>query len=1056
MSLLAFYEAVLPADGNYCLFLADRTKHVWAHTHAELVTLTENAGESRGIYFATAGFRSTASRTTDNALSRRTVCFDIDAGEDKHARHGDAVYPTQRDALRALVSWIGTSGIKPGYIVSSGAGLHVYLVLDRDYPVEEWKPVADQVKAAALAQGLRIDPAVTGDAVRVLRPLGTLHKSGAEVAVIAQSPARYSLDELRERFAGVVPPPTNTKPAARRSINADVLDAPVGPPRSVEKIKEHCPAMAHAMELRGNVQEPYWRAMLGVIKYTKERDEAAHYYSAGHPEYDFDATQSKLDRWTAGPATCAVFEAENPSACESCRHRGTIKSPIVLGSVVGATPEKPVPPPEPAPAEADTGVESDSLDGAWASEDEDANPPRTAEPVVTAWAPFMPDGFAVKRGPGGYIMTQKRLIDREDPATGKVLKVEVEVPFSTVPFWFDSWAAGLNDSDQASAVFRIYDAANKKTTSYNLPTRVLSKRDTLLTALAAQNIQAFSREYPNLAKPAMEDFVKESLERIRDAGQRQRVSDRFGTMYNHRGQLIVAQGASIITKDGVIYEGVLQEKLKQRAAAYRIALPDSITGRWEPEVWDEHIHPRALRHIEYLRNFYTDPNFKPYQLAIMLAWASPLLAFVQGTYHPGSPLPGIGLTVSLFSTKSGTGKTAAMHAAALAFGVPAAMVLQLDATTATDNARQGMLLQSGTLPSFMDEMENVAAPDLASLISAVGNGASKLRMTKDTALTGGVTTALVNVMSTNKSHRELAAADRSESNAVQMRLLEIDCSAVAEVTRERALEETQARSKLLDCAGAVGAMLHRRMCEIGGDALNAAAVECADKARGLLDGRQDGRFLWRAFGAVLLLRRILAPMGLKVFELDDLTAEFQKWHDAGYEFANERIMPSEGPELMSMFLSAIQNQTIVTPTETQRHGGDLRTPGDSVLNDRIPDNAVARSVLAGEGHVYVKTDTLREWCAKHRVSHQGMIAKCRAAGVFDPPDKTKPTRITRQIDLYKGTRMAQGIRSSVFKILVPRLSGDVPETVATGNVVQMPVKDRVVTIDAPAEAADVR
>lgn len=1040
MSLLSFYEAVLPADGRYCLFLSDRTKHVWADSLPELVALTENAGESRGIYFATASFRSTASRTADNALSRRAVCFDIDAGEAKHAKHGDAVYPTQRDALRALLSWISDSGIKPGRVVSSGDGLHVYIILDRDYSVGEWKPVADLVKAAALASGLRIDPAVTGDAVRVLRPIGTLHKSGQEVKLLGSSAQTYTLEELRGTFAPLVPAVAQRAPA-RRSINADILDAPVGPPKSVEKIKEHCAAMAYAMERGGAVQEPYWRAMLGVIKHTQEGDEAAHQYSAGHPQYDYDETQSKLDRWTAGPATCAVFEAENPTACAGCRHRGQIKSPIVLGVVVGAEPQRPAA----VAAQVDASVESSSLDGAWASDDEEPTPSVTAEPALAAWAPFMPEGFAVKRGPGGYIMTHKRQIDREDPATGKTIKVEVEVPFSTVPFWFDSWAPGINDADQASAVFRVYDPSNKKTTSYNLPTRVLSKRDTLLTALAAQNIQAFSREYPNLAKAAMEDFVKESLERIRDAGQRQRVTERFGTMYNHRRELIVAQGAHIITKEGTIYEGVLQEKLKQRAAAYRVTLPDSVTGRWDADVWESHIVPRAQRHVEYLREFYTDPNFRPYQLAIMLAWASPLLAFTQGTYHPGSPLPGIGLTVSLFSTRSGTGKTAAMHAAALAFGVPAAMVLQLDATTSTDNARQGMLLQSGTLPSFMDEMENVAAADLASLISAVGNGASKLRMTKDTALTGGVTTALINVMSTNKSHRELAAADRTESNAVQMRLLEIDCSGVREVDRARALQENQARSQLLDCAGAVGAMLHRRMCEIGGAALNVAGMECADKARGMLDGQQDGRFLWRAFGAVLLLRRILAPMNLKVFELDDLTSEFKRWQDAGYEFANERIMPSTGPELMSLFLSSIQHQTVVTPTETQRHGGDLRTPGDSVLNDRMPDNAVARSVLSGGGYVYVRTDALRNWCYQNKVSHQALITKCRAAGVFEPPDPTAPTKLSRQLDLYKGTRMAQGIRASVFKVLVPKLAGNLPSTVDMTNVVPMPVKEQTAT-----------
>jgi hypothetical protein len=44
-----------------------------------------------------------------------------------------------------------------------------------------------------------------------------------------------------------------------------------------------------------------------------------------------DAGQAKLDRWTAGPTTCAHFESINRRGCDSCLHKGKITSPIQLG-----------------------------------------------------------------------------------------------------------------------------------------------------------------------------------------------------------------------------------------------------------------------------------------------------------------------------------------------------------------------------------------------------------------------------------------------------------------------------------------------------------------------------------------------------------------------------------------------------------------------------------------------------------------------------------------------------------------------------------------------------
>lgn len=1045
--LRAFYRAVLPEQGVYALFEGPRKRHVWCHSLDELTQQTDARTEQVDLYFATASFAQATERTIANALYRRAFCFDIDAGPAKVAKHGiEKVYEDQSSALRALMTWCRSSELLPAWVIASGAGLHAYFLLDQDVATADWLPVAKAFKAKALADGLKIDPSVTSDAARILRPVGSLHNNGERVKVLGSGTKSYPLEFFAAKTAGFAMPAPRAKRERVKGINDDILDHPIGPPRSLAKIVKGCAAMGEAVEAKGNVAEPYWRAMLGIIKFTIDGAPAAHAVSEGFSGYDYDETQTKYDRWNAGPTTCATFEAENPPACAGCKHHGKIKSPIIVGEMTKEDiAASPVPVPDPVAAAALP--QENPFGASFGGDDDDTSIELSAaaqaplgEPGADPWTEHMPEGFRVLRtATGGYALVQKRGVEKENEVGDKVT-VYVDVPFAAVPFWFESWAPGSNENDQAQAVYCIYDLTRKTISRYTMPTKLAATRDGLLGALAGQNVQVFPST--QLAKVVMEDYVKASLERIRAAGQRQKIAERFGTSFNEKGHVLVAQGRHIIDRTGNVYEGVMQEKLKMRGSAYCVPLPGSDTGKWGPEVWDDHILPRARRHVDYLREYYSDPNFLPYQLALMLAWGSPMMAFMQGAYRPGTPLPGIGLTVSLFSPKSGIGKTSAMHAAALAFGVPNAVVLQLDGNNATDNARQGLLQQSGTMPSFMDEMEGIEAKVLAGFVSSVGNGSSKSRMTKELAIQGGVTTALINVMSTNKSHRELVSADRADGAAVQMRLLEINCSDVQPVSHERGQEETKARAAIYDCAGAVGAVIHRAMCVAGPDELNTLGMECADSARAMLAGRQDGRFMWRALGAMLAVRRILKAAGLQVFDGVALQGEFRKWQDAGYEFAEERILPSEGLDLMSMLLSDLASKTLITRGMTDMRHADAKN--DIPLNDRAPDDVQARSVLSGR-YVLVKTEAVREWAFKRKVSHQTILTKCKQAGVFDIPDGAAKGRFHQQMDLYRGTRLSQGIRTAVFKVWLDKLGIEVnyEQHSLPDNVVAM--RDRAAT-----------
>lgn len=337
-----FLAAVLPDQGHYCLFLLPAARHLWAGSVDGLASLVEEHKDLQGVYFATASFKDRTGRTQANALALKAFRLDLDAGEHKHGKDPAGTYATQGDARQDLRRFTAESGLSPSYVISSGEGLHVYYVLDESCPPSEWQMVAEAFKRVCAENGLRADPSVTADSARVLRPVGALHKNGKRVEVLEATGKVYTLAE----FAGIVQADEVdgvegfdvVRTSYDLSINADVLQQYDNTPADSELIRAGCAALAEVAEKQGDVPEPLWRAMLGVVKFTVEGDELAHEWSMGYDGYDERETNKKLAGWTTGPTTCAEF-SKHTKACTGCKHKGAIKSPIVLGMVNNEKPK---------------------------------------------------------------------------------------------------------------------------------------------------------------------------------------------------------------------------------------------------------------------------------------------------------------------------------------------------------------------------------------------------------------------------------------------------------------------------------------------------------------------------------------------------------------------------------------------------------------------------------------------------------------------------------------------------------------------------------------------
>lgn len=359
-NLLAFLRHVLPPeDGRHFV-------HWWkngvAHgqtshrTHAELVreALAHDA-QGHDSYFAVGSFARMATRKQVDSAGARSLWLDLDYGPNHKAPNP---YPTLASALAAVKDWCDRTDLPLPTIVASGNGLHLYWVLERTIDRATWEHAAKGLAAACKLHGLHTDPERTRDIASVLRAPGTHNYKGASPAPVFAGALRSAVsnDHLLGLLAGFITNEQsstaksperspNRLTADQRKANAQWLvpdDALDGPPASAALAAQHCKWL-HVVgsRARGNVAEPLWYAMLGVLGFAVDGDTLAHAWSDGHPGYSAEETTAKLEQVRArqtGPTTCAKLESLWPPGktppCASCPHKGQITSPLALGRII--------------------------------------------------------------------------------------------------------------------------------------------------------------------------------------------------------------------------------------------------------------------------------------------------------------------------------------------------------------------------------------------------------------------------------------------------------------------------------------------------------------------------------------------------------------------------------------------------------------------------------------------------------------------------------------------------------------------------------------------------
>ena len=349
-----FFDTVLPSAGIRCIatpLAGGGFRHQFGPDNAWLANraaVLDAAGHS--VYFACASYLPQAEdkqrgpdgklviggRKQTNVAFVRSFWVDLDVGVSEPGK--PAKYATQKQAAVAILAFAVKLGLPKPWLVNSGWGVHAHWPMDADMVPSVWKPTAEALKRALTAHGVLFDPSRTADAASVLRPPGTHNRKGEPRQVKLVMPGDIGTINAFQNsvgqwlsapdpFAAMGPPPSGF------ATDNSALGAGVGyDPSSAHKIADACGIVGMMRDTRGNIDQPTWYGVLGVLAQTIEAPEIAHEWSDGHPTYSEAETDTKLAQAAQyPPTTCVKLSEQHADICAACPYKGTITSPIQLG-----------------------------------------------------------------------------------------------------------------------------------------------------------------------------------------------------------------------------------------------------------------------------------------------------------------------------------------------------------------------------------------------------------------------------------------------------------------------------------------------------------------------------------------------------------------------------------------------------------------------------------------------------------------------------------------------------------------------------------------------------
>jgi hypothetical protein len=289
---LAFLKHVLPDEGFYAAFWAERKQHFFTSSICKLADwIIARDSQGQTVYHACASFADAeGGRKASNTKSSKAFWQDIDS----KLTHANAHYADPQEAAEAALEFCHKARLPPPLFVGSGGGINTYWPLGADLEPAEWLAYARALKSLVHEKGLVADPSRTSDLASILRTPGTHNRKGGAERLVqcGDLVGPYAIEQFEMlggkkifSVSGVSENRLRNRKSGIRQVGSlagAVTQTYDGPKSEADLIADRCAQLRRFRDTRGNLDEPHWHAGIGLLLRCKDGEKKIHDWLSGY------------------------------------------------------------------------------------------------------------------------------------------------------------------------------------------------------------------------------------------------------------------------------------------------------------------------------------------------------------------------------------------------------------------------------------------------------------------------------------------------------------------------------------------------------------------------------------------------------------------------------------------------------------------------------------------------------------------------------------------------------------------------------------------------------
>lgn len=1005
-----FLRLIWPEKGFYCIAHPFKPQGssvtVYAHkvfsTISEAVTHVHEMQHTADTYFAVLSLRDAkvwdpnkgnyqtgqkgawAVRKQENMLASRCSFFDLDVGSDA------TKYPTQRDALAALLEFLKQTLLPMPTLISSGGGVHVYWHYVESVPVEEWRPIAWHMRQLAEGLGLKVDPTRTIDTTSVLRVPDTFNykdRSNPRPVKVLQEGAVTPIATFKQLIAdamiraGIAATDTPAPRTAAPLVDAHGLEAQTfndfGPKPTLDEVAAACGQVREMIRSQGDKNHPHYgpldntawyRGMLATIKHVEDGDNWCRKITALHPRTNADTDTKLLQLERFAPAKCETLQQYMPwkdSPCQGCPFKGRVPNPIA--ATRKHTPAAP-------PTISTGGADGPAAPGTTAPPPAALHLVAPSPTLQSVMIPNPPKPYE-RLKVGGIAVTRK---DKDGNDAVSVIYPNDLFPLKRLV---------NKDDNTEQQVWRV-TLPRTGPKDFVIDADVLYDSRKFCVAIANNGI------YPHKADiPALQDYMVAYITQLQKDLDGETQSAHLGWADEYR-QFVLPD--KTLQEDGTVRTSALT------VAAQRAAQFIQKRGTLQEQV-------RLLQ-------FYNHPAYIPNQLVVLGSLAS--IIFYATGHH--------GIVVNC-SGDAGASKSTTLYTAASLWGDPAMWPINGTNRGATANARAQRISTNANLPTCVDEITHLPVKEAIDLVMNITQPGHRLRLQTDGTerKAGDGYKSAIMIATANSSLHALLSTDNAAGTAGSMRVFEMKF--VAQKVHTKAEADEFLRQIRLNY-GHIGELVAQFAVRnrVAVEKRVQALVREIDTAANI----QSGERFWSAYVASCIAAgEIAQALGLLPYD----TEAIKQWVISTQIPFMRGVVKEEYREplaILTDYIAEKHSNIVVVDRATSIGANTAGTPvaGETAFAVNRPSGALLGHYDLKSGVLYLLKHGFKDHCARLGTSSSRIIEELsqpRAVGT-EPPARIVVDRSVRRT-LGAGTDLAKG-QSWCFAVDLrhPEISGSIP------------------------------